>query len=94
MSFIGTFIIQSVKYPDQFFRKLVLRRLLFAENDEESVAAFAEKLNMKAACCMLAEAWRSLERQSLKNAWNKLWTDLEGKKTSMTNHRDEITDFV
>ncbi|GFS91851.1 alpha-2 adrenergic receptor [Trichonephila clavipes] len=39
-----------------------MRRLLLAENDEESVAAFAEKLDMKDACYMLAEAWDSLER--------------------------------
>ncbi|GFS59973.1 hypothetical protein TNCV_3957651 [Trichonephila clavipes] len=53
-------------------RKEVLRRFLLAENDEESVAAFAEKLNMKDACYMLAEAWDSLERQNLKNACNRL----------------------
>ncbi|GFX73814.1 jerky-like protein [Trichonephila clavipes] len=46
----------SVKYPDQFFRKQALRRLLLAESSEESVAAFAEKLNMKDACNMLASA--------------------------------------
>jgi len=49
---------------------------------------------MKDACYMLAEAWDSLERQNLKNAWNKLWPDLEGEKDSNDDHREEITDFV
>ncbi|GFS89147.1 uncharacterized protein TNCV_1258961 [Trichonephila clavipes] len=35
-----------------------------------------------------------LERQSLENAWNKLWPDLEGKKDFNDDHREEITDFV
>ncbi|PRD27130.1 UNVERIFIED_CONTAM: hypothetical protein NCL1_36212 [Trichonephila clavipes] len=30
--------------------------------------------------CGEVETWDLLERQSLKNAWNKLWPDLEGKK--------------
>ncbi|GFW79676.1 HTH CENPB-type domain-containing protein [Trichonephila clavipes] len=38
-----------IKYPKGIYRKQVLRRLFLAENDEESVAAFAEKLNMKDA---------------------------------------------
>ncbi|GFX21198.1 uncharacterized protein TNCV_4367771 [Trichonephila clavipes] len=33
-------------------------------------------------------------RQSLKNAWNKLWPDLEGKKDFKDDHREKITDFV
>ncbi|GFW51063.1 uncharacterized protein TNCV_3593451 [Trichonephila clavipes] len=36
----------------------------------------------------------SLQRQSLKNAWNKLWPDLEGEKVFNDDHREEITDFV
>ncbi|GFX61396.1 uncharacterized protein TNCV_4894401 [Trichonephila clavipes] len=49
---------------------------------------------MKDACYLLAEAWDSFKRQSLKNAWNKLWTDLEGKKDFNNDHRKEITDFL
>ncbi|GFT41831.1 HTH CENPB-type domain-containing protein [Trichonephila clavipes] len=71
--------------------KQVLRRLLLAENDEASVA---EKLNMKDASYILAEAWDSLERRSLKNAWNNLWPDLEAEKNLNDDHREEITDFV
>ncbi|GFT07582.1 jerky-like protein [Trichonephila clavipes] len=77
-----------------FYRKLVFRRLLLAENDEENVAAFAKKLYMKDAGYMLAEAWDSLERQGLKNAWNKLWPDLEGEKEFNDPRREDITDFV
>ncbi|GFV92386.1 jerky-like protein [Trichonephila clavipes] len=76
------------------YRKQVFRRLLLAENDDESVAAFAEKLNMKDAYYMLAETWDSLERQSVKNGWNKLWPDLEGEKDFNDYHTEEITDFV
>ncbi|GFY31833.1 uncharacterized protein TNCV_4201411 [Trichonephila clavipes] len=49
---------------------------------------------MKDACYILAEAWDSLERQSLKNVWNKLWPDLEGEKDFNDVHREEITDLV
>ncbi|GFW54546.1 uncharacterized protein TNCV_2232201 [Trichonephila clavipes] len=65
-----------------------------AENDEENVAAFAEKLNMKDACCMLDVASDSLERQGLKNAWNKLRIDLEGVKNFNDDHGEEITNFI
>ncbi|GFX29593.1 hypothetical protein TNCV_4776651 [Trichonephila clavipes] len=41
-----------------------------------------------------AEAWDSLERQSLKNALNKIWPGLEGKKDFNDDNREEITDFV
>ncbi|GFT54226.1 tigger transposable element-derived protein 2 [Trichonephila clavipes] len=36
---------------------------------------------------------RALEKQSLKNAWHKLWPDLEAKKDFNDDHREEITDF-
>ncbi|GFS62586.1 uncharacterized protein TNCV_1263361 [Trichonephila clavipes] len=49
---------------------------------------------MKDAGYVLAVAWDSLERKSLKNAWNKLWPDLEGKKDFNNHHREEITNFV
>ncbi|PRD30692.1 UNVERIFIED_CONTAM: hypothetical protein NCL1_25644 [Trichonephila clavipes] len=38
--------------------------------------------------------YMSIERQSLKNAWNKLWPDLKGEKDYNDDHREEITDFV
>ncbi|GFW18102.1 hypothetical protein TNCV_4006421 [Trichonephila clavipes] len=41
------------------------------------------------------ETWSdSLERQGLKKAWNKLWSDLEGEKYFNDVRREEITDFV
>ncbi|GFX79532.1 jerky protein homolog-like [Trichonephila clavipes] len=70
-------VIEKLK---RIYRKQVLRILLLAENDEESIAAFAEKLNMKEACYILAEAWDSLERQNLKCVWNKLWLALEAEE--------------
>ncbi|GFW71209.1 hypothetical protein TNCV_536271 [Trichonephila clavipes] len=36
----------------------------------------------------------SLEKQSLKNAWNNLWPDLECEKDFDDDHREEITDIV
>ncbi|GFV83392.1 hypothetical protein TNCV_3055391 [Trichonephila clavipes] len=42
----------------------------------------------------LNSAGHLLERQSLKNAWNKLWSDLEGEKDFNDDHREEITIFV
>ncbi|GFY00609.1 uncharacterized protein TNCV_2140041 [Trichonephila clavipes] len=48
---------------------------------------------MTDALYILAEAWDSLERQSLKNAWNKLWPDLEAEKYFNDNHREEIPGF-
>ncbi|GFT12532.1 HTH CENPB-type domain-containing protein [Trichonephila clavipes] len=47
-------VIEKLK---RMYRKQVLWRLLLPENDEESGAAFAEKLNMKDACYMLDEVW-------------------------------------
>ncbi|GFW38401.1 hypothetical protein TNCV_1332541 [Trichonephila clavipes] len=35
-----------------------------------------------------------LERQSLKNTWNKLWPDLEGEKDLNNDYREKITDCV
>ncbi|GFT95422.1 HTH CENPB-type domain-containing protein [Trichonephila clavipes] len=50
-------------------------------------------INIKDVCYMLAEALDSLERQSLKTAWNKARPDLEAKKDFNDDHREEITDF-
>ncbi|GFX31895.1 uncharacterized protein TNCV_3408101 [Trichonephila clavipes] len=49
---------------------------------------------MTDACYMLAVAWDSLERQSPKNAWNKLRPELEGEKDGNDDHREKITGFV
>ncbi|GFT64241.1 uncharacterized protein TNCV_5134111, partial [Trichonephila clavipes] len=40
------------------------------------------------------EAWDSLERRSLKNAWDKLCPDLERERDFNDNHKEEINDFV
>ncbi|GFT25016.1 hypothetical protein TNCV_179341 [Trichonephila clavipes] len=45
---------------------------------------------MKDVFYMLAEAWDSLKRQSLKNAWNKLWLDLESEKDFNDDRSEEI----
>ncbi|GFW63024.1 jerky protein homolog-like [Trichonephila clavipes] len=80
-------VIEKLK---RIYRKQFLRRLLLAENGEKGIAAFAKKLNMKDACYMLAKAGDLLERQSLKNAWNKLWPDLEGEKDFNDDHRRRL----
>ncbi|GFX17757.1 jerky-like protein [Trichonephila clavipes] len=70
----------------RIYRKQAFRRLLLTENDEESVATFAKKLTLKDSFYMLAEAWNSLEGQSLKNAWDKLQPDL-GEKHFNDDHK-------
>ncbi|GFT74343.1 uncharacterized protein TNCV_539031 [Trichonephila clavipes] len=77
-----------------FPTKVLIIECVVPKDDEESVVAFAEKLNMKDAWYMLVIAWDSLERQNLKKVWNTLWPDLKGDKYFNDDHRDDITDFV
>ncbi|GFU54632.1 hypothetical protein TNCV_2161041 [Trichonephila clavipes] len=56
-------------------------------------SCFASGLNMKDACYMLAKAWDSLERQSPKNGWTKLWPDLEGEKDFNDDQNSRIQNF-
>nr|CAD7602450.1 unnamed protein product [Timema genevievae] len=51
----------------------MLRRLLLAERDEESVLQFVKNLSLKDAIYMVEDAWGSLTDDNLKNAWKKLW---------------------
>ncbi|GFU62110.1 jerky protein homolog-like [Trichonephila clavipes] len=55
-------VIEKLK---RIYRKQVLQTSLLAENDEESVVAFAEKLNMKDVCYMIAD---SHERQGFQES--------------------------
>ncbi|GFT35302.1 uncharacterized protein TNCV_1096501 [Trichonephila clavipes] len=64
------------------------------EMGKEQRLVTEKKLNIKDTCYMLAIVRNSLERQCLKNAWNKLWLDLEGEKDFIDDHREEITHFV
>ncbi|GFU93390.1 chitin synthase chs-2 [Trichonephila clavipes] len=89
-------------------RRLLQRRRLQHRRDCSKLEGSAKKVNgfktavqstrvlksTRKTCCSHAEAWDSLERQSLKNAGNKLWPDLEGEKDFDDDHREEITDFL
>jgi len=61
------------------YRKQLLRRLLLAEKDEESVIEFIKKVNLKDCIYMLADAWESLTETNLQRAWKKLWPYEEEK---------------
>ncbi|GFS48349.1 hypothetical protein TNCV_2297081 [Trichonephila clavipes] len=43
---------------------------------------------------MSTQGTTALERQNLKNAWNKLWRDSKDEKDYNDDHREEITDKV
>lgn len=63
-------VIEKMK---RIYRKQMLRRLLLAERDEESVLQFVKNLTLKDAIYMVADAWGSLTDDNLKHAWKKLW---------------------
>ncbi|GFT59073.1 uncharacterized protein TNCV_186511 [Trichonephila clavipes] len=58
-----------------------------ARDHNHGATAAIQYLSKKETRCVF-------ERQSLKNACNKLGPDLEGEKDSNDDHRKEITDFV
>ncbi|GFX97822.1 hypothetical protein TNCV_4904731 [Trichonephila clavipes] len=43
---------------------------------------------------MFSHSARTRSKDRLKNVWNKLWSDLEGRKDVNDDHREEITNFV
>ena len=90
-------VIEKLK---RIYKKQVLRRLLLADNDEESVVAFSKKLNLKDCCYMLAESWELMTVDNLKNAWNKLWSIEETDKNDSEEQQlqqqqtNEITNLI
>ncbi|GFV72980.1 hypothetical protein TNCV_1734481 [Trichonephila clavipes] len=62
-------------------------------NKMDGIEQFVENLMLKKQCKEKYQCGESLESQSLKNSWNKLWPDLEGEK-DFNDDRSEITDFV
>lgn len=76
-------VIEKMK---RVYRKQVLRRLLLAESNEESVADFAKSLNLKDCCYMAADAWSKLTVDNLKNAWNKLLKQKDEKTLECEDH--------
>lgn len=75
-------VIEKLK---RMYRKQMLRRLLLAEDDAESVVEFSKKLNLKDSCYMLADSWDLLTRENLKKAWNKLWPEDSGTQEHNEN---------
>jgi len=63
-------VIETLK---RLYRKQLLRRLLSADDsDTDTMLMFFKQINLKDCCYMLVEAWKSVESQTLKRAWNKL----------------------
>ena len=79
-------LIEKIK---RIYRKQLLRRLLLAEKDEESVVQFITKLNVKDSIYMLADAWETLTKSNLQRAWRKLWPDEESRIEENANENED-----
>ncbi|GFV86966.1 hypothetical protein TNCV_2199171 [Trichonephila clavipes] len=64
-----------IKKLKRIYRRQVLRRLLSAENDEESVAAFAENLNMKDTCYIRSQNFKNAMKKMYKPGWHAMQKD-------------------
>lgn len=80
-------VIEKLK---RMYRKQMLRRLLLAEDNAESVVQFSKKLNLKDSSYMLADSWDLLTEENLKKAWNKLWPDI----TETTEDNENETETI
>ncbi|KAG8305273.1 hypothetical protein J6590_072748 [Homalodisca vitripennis] len=70
------------------YRKQLLRRLLLAEKNEESVIEFIKKVNLKDCIYILDDAWESLTETNLQRTWRKLWP-YEDEKVTTQNMRQK-----
>lgn len=87
-------VIEKLK---RLYRKQVLRRLLLEDGTEGSVVAFSKALNLKHCCYMIADAWDSLTKDNLQNAWKKLWTlseEPEVEEENINSEQNDIDEFV
>lgn len=84
-------VIEKLK---RMYRKQVLRRLLLAEDNEESVIQFAKKLNLKDSCYMLADSWDLLTKENLTKAWNKLWPENKDTEEDADENEPETLENV
>jgi hypothetical protein len=87
-------IIEKMK---RIYRKQLLRRLLLAERDEDSVISFIKKINIKDGVYMLADAWSSLTKDNLKNGWNNLCPEEkenEGGNCVVNKENDEVEEIT
>lgn len=73
----------------KIYRKQLLRHLLLAEKDEESVVQFIKKMNIKDSIYMLADAWDTLTKSNLQRAWNKLWPEEQSAGEEITNVNED-----
>lgn len=73
----------------RLYRKELLRRLLLAERDEESVIAFTKKINLKDCCYILVDSWANVTGENLTKAWNKLWPMPENNEVENCNCGEE-----
>lgn len=71
------------------FKKQVLRRLLLATDDEDSLVNFQRKLSLKECCYMLADAWGTLAEQHMRDTWKKQWGHPNEREDPAASRGDE-----
>ncbi|XP_046662996.1 jerky protein homolog-like [Homalodisca vitripennis] len=84
-------VIEKLK---RMYKKQVLRRLLLADANEESVVQFAKKLNVKDCSYMIADSWSNMKESNLKNAWNKILEKTREKIEPKVTDQEDVDEFL
>lgn len=81
-------VIEKLK---RLYRKEMLKRLLLADESEESVKEFLKKISIKDCCFMLADCWKEVTSLNLSRAWHKICMteEEEGTNDSPTDDTEE-----
>lgn len=84
-----------VRKLKRMLKKQILRRLLIATDDEESMFNFAEKFTLKECCYMLADAWNILSQENMQSNLKMLWGKPEELKlTCPQEEENDLKEFV
>lgn len=84
-----------VRKLKRMLKKQILRRLLIATDDEESMFNFAEKFTLKECCYMLADAWDLLSQENMQSNLKMLWgKPEESKLTCPQEEENDLKEFV
>lgn len=84
-----------VRKLKRMLKKQILRRLLIATDDEESMFNFAEKFTLKECCYMLADAWNLLSQENMQSNLKMLWgKPEESKLTGPKEEESDLKEFV
>ncbi|KAG8245417.1 hypothetical protein J6590_108198 [Homalodisca vitripennis] len=84
-------VIEKLK---RMYKKQVLRRLLLADANEESVVQFAKKLNVKDCSYMIADSWSTMKESNLKNAWNKILEKTRENIEPKVTDQEDVDEFL